>query len=157
MDNFVLDLLILYSIVKVWWVLQIYYHHINLKNEKMILNYLLKWSTSMSELHVFDTKLDDNLWFTQRNRWTRHSKGISHRSTMLTILGFFSDGNSDVSLCLFITFIDTSVGIASTSISLEFFYHQWDCKNVSKNNEKQKNKQRKFALLTRSKLDSIEK
>ena len=76
---------------------------------------------------------------------------------MLTILGFFSDGNSDVSLCLFITFIDTSVGIASTSISLEFFYHQWDGKNVSKNNEKQKNKQRKFALLTRSKLDSIEK
>ena len=40
---------------------------------------------------------------------------------MLTILGFFSDRNSDVSLCLFITFIDTSVGIASTSISLEFF------------------------------------
>ena len=75
----------------------------------------------MSEIHVFDTKLDDNLWFRQRNRWTRHSKGISHRSTMLTILDVFSDGSSDVSLCSFITFIHTSVGIASTSISLAFF------------------------------------
>ena len=64
----------------------------------------------------------------------------------------FSGARSGVSLCSFSTVIGTPAGIASASINLVFIISNKIVKYGKENN-----KQRKITLLTKTKLNSIEK
>ena len=149
------------------------------KRDEGILDYFLKWSTSIIGSHMYDTKevflqLDDPLgvrlirikeirgfFIAEVNDRGKMSKTLNKFITAIDYadksLLVLSGTSSGVFLCSFSTVIGMPVRIASASISLMFLISNAIVKMFLKTMGKKKNKHRKIACLARVKLSSIEK
>ena len=146
--------LILCSEVKSWQILPIYSHRTILR--KLITRFLIIfWDFSSIEwrstIQTHSNKKVEDFFIAEINGRKKISKTINKYITVVNYVDknllVLSGASCGVSLWKISTIIVTPLGIAIASISQMFLITQENCQNVFKNNEKEKIKHRKIALL----------